>query len=232
MIESEVPATPEPPATVGGLDGDVGTGAGGPPPARQVLFVVGGGLVLVLGAALGVAALLPTGNTTRPRATSAAADQIVLSPSVDPGSDMASAPASEPPAGSASPPPGPATPTKAGPTRTPTPRNTTAAPPPAGAQVTSARVTVSPDSRQGTCDPGNDLVSVHVTVTVSQPGVRVSFSVNGGADHSGIAQSKTYTDSWPISIPHTAGEHRITLKVIYPSSATDTAIYTYTCIGH
>ncbi|GAB3856387.1 hypothetical protein ACFPIJ_58730 [Dactylosporangium cerinum] len=242
MIEPEVPATPELPATAGdpdddpagGLDGDVSTGAG-VPPSRQVLFVVGGGMILVLVAALGAAALLSTGDTSRPHATSAAADPIVLSPSVDPGSEPASGPASEPaggpPVGSASPQPGP-TPTRAGPTRTPTVQKTTAAPPPVGSQVTSARITVSPDSKQGICDPGNDLVYVHVTITVSQPGVRLRFSVNGGGEHGGIAQSKTYTESWPISVPHTAGDHRIGLKVTAPSSATDTAIYRFTCIGH
>ncbi len=192
-------------------------------------------MILVLAASLGVAALLSTGDTSRPQATSAAADSIVPSPSVEPGSEPASEPASAPaggqPAGSASPQPGP-TPTKAGPTRAPTTQKTTAAPPPAGSQVTSARITLSPASRQGICDPGTDLVQVHVTITVSQPGVRLRYSVNGGGERSGIAQAKTYTDSWPINVPHVAGDHRIGLKVTAPSSATGSAIYTFTCIGH
>jgi hypothetical protein len=219
VIEPDVPAAPEMPAPAAA------------PPSRQVLFVVGGGLILVLVAALGAAALINSaGDTGRPRVKSAAADPIVLSPSADPSSDPASAPASEPAggptSGPASPQPGP-TPTKAGPTRTPTTPKTTAA----GSQVTSARITVSPTSRQGSCDPGNDFVTVHVTITVSQPGVRLRFSVNGGGERGGIAQSTPYTDSWPISVPHAAGEHRVVLKVTAPSSATSTAIYTYTCVG-
>lgn len=205
------------------------------PPSRQVLFVVGGGLILVLAAALGVTALISSGDTSPPHAKVAAADHIVPSPPATPPVDASGAPASEPasapatePAGSQAAP----TPTKAAPTRTPAAPRTTAAPPPAGSQVTAAQITVSPDSKRGFCDPGSDLVTVHVTITVSQPGVRLRFTVNGGGEHGGIAQSKTYTDSFPISIPHVAGEHRVELKVSAPSIASSTAIYTFTCGGH
>jgi hypothetical protein len=224
VTEPEEPATPAPP-----------TPAADPavkPPSRQVLFVVGGGMIAALVASLGVAVLLPNGDPARPHTTSAAADPIVLSPSANPssapGSAPASGPAGEPAASpSASPKPGPTT-TTAGHTRTPTAQKTTAA----GSQVTSARITLSPASTQSHCDPGTDLVTVTVTVTVSQPGVRLRFSVNGGGEHGGIAQSKTYTESWPIFIQHTAGDHRVGLTVTAPSNATDTAIYKVTCVGH
>lgn len=237
MIESE---QPEPPAWLtpdSGSDGSAGEGGGdgdsdGDPGrhaaagsgSRQALLLVGGGaVVLVLVAGLAAFGLYSASNeSARPRPKSAATDPIVLVPSgspTDPNADPAAVSTAEAsPAG---------TPSKSAPAAA----KTTVAASPGRSQVTAASITIEPASVTGPCprSPRYVRVTMKVTITVSVPGVRLRYTVDGGKELGTVTQSRTYTDTWEANARREAGTYTSVLKVTAPSAASDTATFKYVC---
>ncbi|MEV0567225.1 hypothetical protein [Dactylosporangium sp. NPDC050588] len=178
----------------------------GPGSRLTLLLIAGGAAILVLVAGLAAFALLGSSSEPdRPRPRSAAAEPVVA------------VAASTAPAGATSPPAA---------EQSATPKTSPAKP-----HVTAARISLDPASVTGPCPRSTKYVRVKVTVTitVSSPDVRLRYTVDGGNEHGATLRSKTFTDTWEAEVRRAAGTSTTTLQVIAPSTASDTATFTYTC---
>ncbi|MFF5227450.1 hypothetical protein [Dactylosporangium sp. NPDC000521] len=178
----------------------------GPGSRQTLLLVAGGAAILVLVAGVAAFALLGSSSEpSRPRPRSAAAEPVVAVTASTTPAEAPSAAAAEPSA---------------------TPKASPAKP-----HVTAAQISVEPASVTGPCPRSTKYVKVKVTVTitVSSPDVRLRYTVDGGKEHGATPRSRTYTDTWEAEVRRAAGTSTSTLQVIAPSTASDTATFTYTC---